>query len=373
MMDNAKAVFRFPFQRPDFPAREQWVPFLDESYARHWFSNSGPLVRQLEAMTSAAIGRPCLAVSSGTMAIQLALLALDKAPGPVILPSFTFAGTLSAVVAAGYEPVLADVDENQWELGVAQLEAIVEGMGIRPCAVVAVRTFGQCSDYSPLEQWCRAHGIALILDSAGAFGGSLANGQPVGGQGIAECFSLHATKVFCAGEGGLLCGAPELMERARKACNFGLSDGGIDRVGTNGKMSEFTAAVALAQFPRVTAAVKARREWAERYIRTFSKVAPEWRHTAAPEHTVFQAFPVLAPDAQRRADAEIRLRERGVQTRRYYHPALHETEAAQGVRRAKDLSVSSALASRMLCLPMYSRYSDIEVEEMDSILRSVAW
>ncbi|TRD15633.1 DegT/DnrJ/EryC1/StrS family aminotransferase [Palleronia caenipelagi] len=237
---------------PDFPAPENWVPYLAASYDAGQFSNFGPNERELSCALMADLdnGREPVLVSSATAGLTGVLMALGIR-GKVAVPAFTFPATASAVFQAGAEPVAVDCDLRTWEMCPEALRQTLEAGGIS--AVFHVRSFGYCRDISEIERVVEAHDLPLIVDAAAAYGGEDPDGRRVGYAGVAEVFSFHATKPFAIGEGGAVFVAPELAAEVRTAINFGLAGGaGGDRWGLNGKLSETTAAIGratLAQFP----------------------------------------------------------------------------------------------------------------------------
>lgn len=354
----------YPFQRPLLPALSSWAEDLRPAYAKRWFSNGGDLSRRFEAELGERVGRPVVVCSNGTSAISAALLALDLPAGAeVLLPSFTFPATLWAVVQAGLTPVLADVDAVSWELSPATLE-FAAGQCSRLAAVLAVRTFGFCRDLSPLQDWCAARGLPLVIDAAAALGGTLPDGTPVGQQGVMETFSLHATKPFAVGEGGAIACAPEYESALRRALNFGLEQGRLMSVGLNGKMSEFVAAVGLAQSRVIDAHLAVRRSAAARYARFFALHAPSWVLPAQPGSPPWQSYAALAPSACAADLLETAAARQWVQLRRYYRPALHTAAIAAAYARC-GLPVAEDLAARMVCFPLYS---DMDADEQGRLL-----
>jgi len=192
------AIWDFPFQRPLLPPVHAWSGLLEPAYTAHWFSNHGLLAQQLEARLAQRIGRAVSLACNGTAAITAALPALGRV-GAVVLPSFTFPASLSAVLQAGLQPVLADVDAQTWELGVPQVEAALAEHERPVAAVLGVRVFGLCRAHAELAAWCQARQVPLMFDSAAALRGRLPDGSPAGSEGEMETFSLHATKVFAVG------------------------------------------------------------------------------------------------------------------------------------------------------------------------------
>ena len=362
----------FPFQRPLLAAPASWLGDLEHAYAVRWFSNHGALARRLEAALATRCARNVVIAANGTAAITAALMVLGLARGrAVVMPAFTFPATLSAVEQAGLTPLLADVDPLHWELAPDGVAAACEGRD-DVGAVLAVRAFGLCRDLSPLQGWCQARALPLIVDAAAALGGELDDGQPVGGQGAMETFSLHATKVFAIGEGGAIACSEEDVGALRRCMNFGLDGSDLPGPGFNGKLSEFAAAIGLAQDRVFDAQLAARRQAAAAYTRFVDDLAPRWTSAQAPGRPPWQVFPLLAPDAGSADAIEAALARRSVQVRRYYRPALQLTAAAANYA-AGPLPVAADLASRMVCLPMYSDWGPDELprllDRVDAALR----
>jgi dTDP-4-amino-4,6-dideoxygalactose transaminase len=268
--------------------------------------------------------------------------------GKVLLPSFTFPATLQAVEMAGCDPVFCDVSAETWEAGCDEIRPWLD-RGIH--AIVGVRSFGLCRDFSLLSEECARRSIPLVLDSAAALGGRLPNGQLVGGQGTMEAFSLHATKVFGIGEGGVVFAEPSQAARLRQAINFGLNGETVSR-GFNGKLSEFAAAVGLAVLDRFDLFLQVRRRRAARYGELLQQY-PDFRCPRDPGDPPWQTFPVRLPEGFDAGEFVRKARDAGLELRRYYRPALNPNPVAQ------------ALARQMVCWPVYS---DMTCEEIESIL-----
>lgn len=359
-----------PFIRPAFPSPESWLPYLQASFRARRFSNFGPCHELLENRLTeryAGAGRQAVLVANGTTGLTAALLALEVR-GPVAVPSFTFPATAHAVVAAGCTPVLCDVDPQTWEL---TPDTVRQRSGVaRLAGIVHVRAFGFCRDLAPMEQLASDLGIPLVVDAAAALGGRLDDGRPAGLQGSAEVFSLHATKVFAVGEGGLVITTPELARGVRQVVNFGMRDGTVVSAGMNGKLSELGAAVGLAMLERLDGHVRRRQALAQRYADALSR-EPRLSLATSPGRTPWQTFPVrvleAAPERTVRTIVEGCLA-RGVELRRYYFPALHATPYFSATVDARP-ETSTSLSAGMICLPIYSDMSDDEQDEVLAALR----
>lgn len=355
--------FVFPFQRPEVAPAAQWLPLLEEAYATHRFSNHGPLALRLEAELTARVGRPVVLAANGTAAMTAALMALGRSGG-VILPSFTFPATLGAVLQAGMQPVLADVNAQTWELDVPALEAAKRACAMPIAAVLGVRTFGLCRDWTAVQEWCDLHDVPFLLDSAAALGGTLVTGAAAGSQGRMETFSLHATKVFAVGEGGAIACEAHDVALLKRVMNFGLQDGQLMGWGFNGKLSEFTAAVGIAQNRILDEHLAVRRTAAGHYAEWMRRDAAAWRMAIDPGDAPWQAWPMLAPNAEIADRFELAAADLQVQTRRYYRPALHTCNSLQAYAFGQSLPNATALAERMVCLPMYSRWGPGELDAL---------
>lgn len=359
---------RFPFTRPRVPPPERWLGHLETAYATRWFSNHGPLVRRLERALADDVGpdREAVTCASATAGLVGALLALDVR-GPVAVPAFTFPATAHAIQLAGCEPVLCDVDPERWELAPEAAAQAVEEHGC--VAIVHVRAYGLCRDLGPLEAVARAAGVPLVVDAAAAYGGADPHGRPVGGAGVAEVFSFHATKAFAVGEGGAVLAEPELAARVRHVLNFALADGEVTGRGLNGKMSEHAAAVALAMREELADHLAARRAVVARLQAAVAAAGVPACAPPQPGAPPWQGLPLLLEDRAAREQAVAALARAGVEARRYYAPGLHRTRAF-AARAARPLPVTDALADRVLCLPVYADLDDGERERFAAVVHA---
>src|SRR5215470_786338 len=194
-------TYRFPFIRPSIPPVGEWVHYLERAYHTKWFSNFGPIVRQLEAQLTIRICHPDEVISTAsncTAGISAALIALDVR-GAVLIPAFTFPATMSAVTMAGAKACVLDVDLDTWCLSVALLEKTLRGQSCG--AVVLVAPFGLRQDFSEHLQICQQYNVPVVIDNAS---GLSEKGSAALDENCFEVFSLHATKPFAIGEGGAI-------------------------------------------------------------------------------------------------------------------------------------------------------------------------
>ena len=372
---NGPAALRF--QRPSLPPAERIEHHLARSRAARWFSNGGPCWRLLRDALAERTGCHCVPVASGTTGLLAAIAAL-RAQSPArdgareaLLPSFTFPATAQAVVWAGLEPRLLDVEPQGWHLDPGQLEHELRERAGAVALVIAVSAFGTPPRPALRRRWetaCRAAGVPLLVDSAAGFGAVASDGVAIGAQGDVEVVSFHATKPFAIGEGGaVFTRDAALCERVERIVNFDLDATGAagGPLALNGKMSELHAATGLAVLEGFDAQLAARRAAAEA-IRAAAAPALAWQDGC--ERSTWQFVPVALPDAQARASARARWGAT-LELRRYYVP-LHRAPAFGETPRATGgLAQTDRLAERLLCLPMAS---DLTARERALLTTAVA-
>ena len=286
----------------------------------------------------------------------------------MLVPSFAFPAPAQAIVWNGLRPVFVDVAADHWHLDPDVLADALERRRGDIAAVVALSSFGTPPPPDVRDAWeaaCADAGVPLLVDSAAGFGAVAADGRPIGAQGTAEVVSFHATKPMAAGEGGaVLTRDPELAEEIRRRGNFAFDADHepVSAYGTNAKLGEPAAAIALAAFDALPLQLAARRERATRLLAELAGFEAQAGH----EHGVWQFVPVAAEDARQR-DAVLGAAAGRVELRTYYG-ALHRTAAFGEFDRAGPLPVTEALADRMLSLPMAV---DLSAAELDLVAEVV--
>jgi dTDP-4-amino-4,6-dideoxygalactose transaminase/acetyltransferase-like isoleucine patch superfamily enzyme len=321
----------------------------------------GQYLRAFEEAVAAHLGvKHAIAVSSCTTGLMLTYHSLGLV-GDVVIPSFTFMATASALIWAGLCPVFADVDVDTTNLDPAAAEAAITP---DTSAIIAVHNFGNPADIDALQTITDRHGLKLILDAAHGFG-ALYQGVPVGPQGDAQVFSLSPTKLLIAGEGGIV--ATNDDELAKKMCigrEYGNS-GDYDSAfaGLNARMSEFHALLGLHSLRGLEDAARHRNRVASLYCRElgrlpgigFQKVQPGNRSS-------YKDFSITVdPDAfgLTRDELTLSLAAENVDTRNYYDPPVHrQTAYRQFVSPTGTLSNTDWLAAHSFSLPIWSHMDE---------------
>jgi dTDP-4-amino-4,6-dideoxyglucose len=371
---EGKPVFSTPMNivRPVFPPIESFQAQFASALQSGQVTNNGPWVVEFERQLEAYLGAPTLVFSSGQSALMTMVKAAGIEGGEVVLPSFTFPGTLHAVTWCGATPVFAEIRNDQsFVLDPGDVERKITD---RTVAVLGVDAYGIASDYEALDKLGARHGISVLYDSAPAFG-TRVNGRSIGGYGDAQIFSFHASKAFNTMEGGCLCSHDDvLIERARSVRNFGLiASGDSPFTGMNGKMMEVCALIGIEQLKTFDVAAAVRRRSAERIRHGLEKL-PGLKIGQAPanQEPIWLYLPVVVDSAElgcNRDQLAERLARENLLVRKYYSPPCHHLSAYTSVGAKLSLPVTEHAAYNVLALPIYNNMTD---DECDGIVEAFA-
>lgn len=354
------------------PPIEAYTELLGGVWDNHWITNGGPLSRRLESELSDRLGTPLQLVSNGTVALQLAVHALELS-GSVITTPYSYVATTNVLLWEKLRPVFVDVESQWYTLDPDLVEA-----AIRPdtSAILATHVYGFPCQHDRLRDIADRHGLALIYDAAHAFDIEL-NGQSILGWGDISTLSFHATKVFHTVEGGgVLTADPELLERLNLLRTFGHV--GVDHrsVGINGKNTEFHAAVGLLNLPRLAANREARRAVSERYRESLRDSIVDTLDPGEYSGLKYNYayFPVFCPDAETRELINDELNAQNIFPRRYFAPSLNELSFLEDSMRA-SCPISERAADTVLCLPLYPELAFDDVDRISGIIHEslVKW
>ncbi len=324
----------------------------------------GPRVAAFEAGLAAACGTAhAVAVSSGTAAIHLALLALGLGPGDeVVVPAYTFPATANAVELCGARAVLVDVDPETFN---TTPELVRDAVTPRTRAVLGVHLFGRPLDWERLEQ--AVPGATLVEDAAGALG-ARRRGRPCGSLGAMGCLSFHPRKIVTTGEGGAVTtDDAELADAVRRLRHHGIVTGGafdIPQPGLNYRLSDVLCAIGIPQLERLEELLVARERIAAGYAERLRGLVGLPAAADGDRHG-WQAYVVRV---DRRDEALSSLRAQGIEAQVGTY-ALHRLSAYrdQGPFPGADEAFERALA-----LPFHTRLSDDDLDRVAAALAQLA-
>jgi dTDP-4-amino-4,6-dideoxygalactose transaminase len=378
-MTGPPPKIRVPLLVAELPALDRLIPYLERIDRNRWYSNFGPLVQELEARLAAQFRDgsrepTVVTVGNATVGIELSLRALGLPKNaPVLIPALTFVATANAVLSAGLRPVVWDIDPDSWLLTPEIAAEAVQALAIS--AVVPVAAYGCPQDTDGWSRFYASTGIPVVIDAAAAFGNQDDCGP------TCSVFSLHATKTLAAGEGGFVVTRdPKLAQAVRQLSNFGInlvdpllaSIGAVTMVGTNGKLSEYHAAVGLASLDSWQHNATLRRTLYRSYgdaIRGIPGLDTTWQR--APDDCVRSVCCVLLDSESRRDVAETVMSRLGIATRRWYLPLLDRHPAfAHMAHRATP--VADDLAQRLIGIPFHVHLDDAMQKEVVGALSAVA-
>lgn len=327
----------------------------------------GPDVAQLEASIAQLSGvEHAVACASGSDALLLALMALEIGPGDeVIVPSFTFFATASAVWRLGARAVFADIDPQTFNLCPRAVSACLTSA---TRAIIPVHLFGQAAEMTALSKLAQARGIDLIEDAAQAIGAAHAD-RPVGAWGELACFSFYPTKNLGGfGDGGLVTARSRtLADRVRLLAAHGMNPRYYHSVvGINSRLDTLQAAVLNVKLRHLAAWTAERRRNATRYIELLRDAGLE-RRVAMPAESpggfhVWNQFTIRVPDGRRDA-LRTHLASRGVGTEIYYPLPLHLQECFRDLGYGPgSLPHTEQAAQEVLSLPIFPGLTSAEQE-----------
>ena len=339
----------------------------------------GPEVGELEARLAAFCGAThCVAVSSGTDALQIAMMAEGIGAGDaVFLPAFTYTATAEVPLVLGAAPVFVDVDPRTFQLDPAHLRerigAVRRAGRLRPRAIVGVDLFGQPADWAALRAVAADEDLFLLSDCAQSFGGAY-RGRALGREAPATAISFFPSKPLGAyGDGGaLLTDDPARAElyRSLRTHGEGATRYEVLRTGVNGRLDTLQAAVLLAKLDVFAGELARREEIATFYDAELSRVVAVPARVAG-ARSAWAVYAVLLPDEATRTRLQAGLAGHGVPTAIYYPRPLHAQPAYAPHHDGAGLPVSTDIAGRILALPIHPDLSDAQAERVVRAVRLV--
>lgn len=346
-----------PVTKPFLPPVDDYKDYLDSIWSRNWLTNMGPLASKLEMELKDYLGLDhLLYVTNGTVALQLAIKALDL-KGEIITTPFSFVATTSSIVWEGCVPKFVDIDSATLNIDPNKIEAAI---GPDTCAILATHVYGNPCDVEAIEVIAKKHNLKVIYDGAHAFGVKV-NGKSIFEYGDISTCSLHATKLYHSVEGGLVVTKdPDLLKKMASMRNFGISGySSFSELGFNGKNSEFHAAMGLVNFKWVDRIISRRLAITNRYaekLKNFKARVPEW-HSNSNQNGAYLVYVLESEELLLKIKSTLDTFE--IFTRRYFYPSL---SSSLPYLEPIEVQVTDDIAKRVLCLPLYFELTDDEVD-----------
>lgn len=367
--DLSRVMIRL--SKPYFGDKQNLMAMLEDIFERG-FLVQGNYVAQFEKQLADYLGvKHAIAVSSGTAALHIALVALGIGPGDeVIIPAYTFPATANVVELVGGKPAFVDIDLNTYNIRADQIPKVISP---RTKAIIPVHLFGNPSDMDPIMELARTHGLSVVEDAAGALGSETKRGK-CGTIGTLGCFSFHPRKIITTGEGGMVVTRDDLLvESLRGLRNHGMKSAGpvLDLVtpGFNYRLSETGAVVGMSQVEDLQNRISGRQKLAGYYQDLLGHI-PEVSVQRAPASAMVacQAFVVRLRERENRPIIK-RLKEKGIETTIGTY-ALHVLKYYQNKYHflPSDYPNAAILFTECLALPFYNGMS---MEMIDEIVKAL--
>lgn len=344
-----------------------------EDILEHGFLVQGNYVGKFEKQVADYLGvKYAVAVSSGTAALHIALVALGIGPGDeVIVPAYTFPATANVVEIVGAKPIFVDVDLHTYNVDIEEIEKVISA---RTKAIIPVHLFGNPAEMDSIQKIGKDHGLAVIEDAAGALG-STYRGKKCGTSGTMGCFSFHPRKIITTGEGGMVVTMDDLLvESLRGLRNHGMKAAGpvFDLVtpGFNYRLSEIGAVLGMSQVNDLQARIRGRQKLAGYYKNLLEHIPEVSVQSAQAGATVaWQAFVVRLCE-RKNGPIIKRLKEKGIETTIGTY-ALHVLKFYQKKYHFLPSGYPNAvrLYTECLALPFYNGMSLEMIEEVVKALK----
>jgi perosamine synthetase len=349
---------------------ESEIEYVMECLRTGWISSEGRFIHEFEDRWAAYCGMShAVAVSNGTVALEIAMACLDLQPGDeVILPTFTIISCAQAVTMCGLTPVLVDSDLRTWCMDVSQVEAKITA---RTRAVMPVHIYGHPVDMDPLIELARKYNLVILEDAAEAHGAEY-KGHKCGGMGDLSCFSFYANKIITTGEGGMVLTRDALQaEKLRGLRNLCFKK---ERrfyhtaLGHNYRLTNLQAAIGLAQLERIEESLAKKRWIGAAYTERLKNIPGLQLPVEAPwAKNVYWMYGVVLDEATGMDAVEFarRLADQGVMTRPFFlgmheQPVFHR----MGLFIDEHYPVAERISRQGLYLPSGMTLTEAQLDQV---------
>jgi UDP-2-acetamido-2-deoxy-ribo-hexuluronate aminotransferase len=334
----------------------------------------GPECAELETQLAAYVGtKHCIAASSGTDTLLIALMALDIKPGDEVITSpFTFIATGEMIALIGAKPVFVDIEPRTYNLDPALLDRAITS---RTKAIMPVSLYGQCPDFDAINSVAKKHGIPVIEDGAQSFGAMYKGKRSCGLSDIGSTSFFPSKPLGAYGDGGALFTNDDGMAKLMREIRVHGQDKRYHhpRLGINGRLDSLQAAILLAKMEIFEDEVQARSRLGARYSTLLNDAFAGKGNVDTPiveahNLSVYAQYTIQVPN---RAQVEERMKASGVPTAVHYPvPLYRQPVFAEFGYQATDFPVSERIAARVISLPMHPYLTEAHQQQVVAAVRS---
>ena len=347
------------------PPIEEYKKYIDNIYSNSILTNQGPCVLDLQQKMQSFLGVSNLHyLTNGTIALQLALSAMDIYDGEIITTPFSYVATLSSILWERCIPVFVDIEPDNFTIDVTKIEDVITS---KTRAIMPVHVFGYACDVEKIHQIADKYNLKIIYDGAHAFASKFKGKSLLSYGDITTC-SFHATKLFHTIEGGAcISRKKEISDRIKSIKNFGSVDGKYKNVGINAKMTEINAAMGLANLKYIDDIIGERKRIYEIYDTQLEHIVARPRYSEDIEYNYIY-YPIILKNEIETLNVIKKLNENDINPRRYFYPSLNNLEYLEN--RSK-CPISDDISKRILSLPLYNGLEERDVLKICDIIKGV--
>lgn len=345
------------------PDLKEYVKYLEKIWDSHHLTNDGPFVKELEYKLGEFLEvENFIFVSNGTIALQLAIKALDL-KGNVLTTPFSYCATTNVLIWEGCKPIFVDIDPISLTVNSQQIKSLSERNSIS--GILTTHVYGNCGDLEEQEIISNQMGIPLIYDGAHAFGVKY-KGKSIFNYGTVSTCSFHATKVFHTIEGGaVMTNDLILAEKIRGIKSFGHKNDDYFDIGINGKNSEFHAAMGLVNFDHFSTIKKHRETSSLLYDSLLEDPIIKYKYNSELDRN-FSYYPIMFASEEQLLKVTEVLNNYQIYPRRYFYPSLNNLPTVTG-----NICINSEdISKRILCLPLSADITESDITKISSIIMS---
>ena len=346
------------------PPRAEFDQYMDKIWQANQLTNNGPLSIELENRISEYLGlgsNKFRFLANGTLALQLALRALDITEGEIITTPFTYVATTSAILWEHCIPVFVDIDPETLNIDPKKIEGAITP---RTKAIMAVHVFGNPCEADAIKAIADKHNLKIIYDAAHAFGVKYKGKSLIDNGDISTC-SFHATKLFHTIEGGgIYASNSSLIEKVELLKRFGHNGDDHIQLGINAKANEFNAAMGLVNLNYIDRIIADRKRAHQSYDKYLGDKYRKQKIANDTEYN-YSYYPIIFETEDQLQETKLRLEKSNIFPRRYFFPSLNTLPY---LINTQSCPISEKVARRILCLPMYYKIKDEDIVEICEIL-----
>ena len=352
---------KFPVTKSFLPPKEDYIKILNQIWDSGWLTNDGVVIRGLEKKLEEYLGvKNCIIVSNGTIALQIALKALDI-DKEVITTPYSYVATTNALLWENCKPRFVDINPNTFSIDENLLESSINE---NTQAILATHCYGIPCNVEKIEEIANKYNLKVIYDAAHAFNVKK-DGSSILNKGDISTLSFHSTKLFHTVEGGaIICNDESLVKKIKLLRSFGHIGEDYFSLGINGKNSEFHAAMGHCVLPHMGEIIDKRKLLIETYISNLDALNIFKSDVLKTFEFNYSYYPLVVESEEALNSLLLELNKNNIFPRRYFNPSLNNLPHFKG----EACPVSEDISSRVICLPLYH---ELKVGDVNFICETI--